>query len=71
MATMLPSATPVMPSLGAGPRPRVSMPPTTICTTDAAMMTAEGSFMLPVPRTTEASVLHSQTSTAPANRMWP
>jgi hypothetical protein len=71
MATILPTATPVMPQRGNGPRPRPSAPPTAICSTATANTTEDGTRILPVPRTTEASVLHSHTSMAPLNSTWP
>ena len=71
MATMLPTATPGMPQRGMGPRPSPSVPPTAICTSEAAKITADGMRILPVPRTTDASVLHSHTRMAPLNSTAP
>ena len=56
-----------MPSRGSGPRPRPSAAPSTICTTDVTRIVADGVRMSPLPRSTEASELTSQTATMPPN----
>ena len=71
VARMCPKATPTMPRAGTGPAPSDRAPPKTICKTAVATSANEGARMSPVPRTMEARVLSSQTSTAPANSTWP
>ncbi len=48
------------------PSPR--LPPSTICSAEAPRIATEGTRMLPVPRTIEASVLTSQMTIAPGQR---
>ena len=47
--------------------PSPSAPPSPICSVAAPSSVSDGTRMLPVPRTMEASVLRSQISTAPAS----
>ncbi len=56
-----------MPSAGNGPQPKISAGESGTRITTPAQVTTAGSAMLPVPRTTEASELKSQISSAPAN----
>ena len=64
-AITCPAATPGMPSLGKGPQPRPSAPPASTWTSDTSKKVAEGTTMLPEPRSTDAKLFISHTLMEP------
>ena len=68
-AISAPAATPRMPNDGMGPTPSASVPPITICSAADDSISADGSFMLPVPRRTPAMLFISQGMTAPPKKI--
>ena len=61
---------PVMPRGGNGPQPKISAGESSRVKAPPPIITLAGKSMLPVPRTTLASVLRSQTLRAPANTIF-
>ena len=57
---------PAIPIAGTGPQPKISSGESGISSTTPSTTASDGSIMLPVPRSTLAKALYSQTSTAPA-----
>ena len=64
-AISAPAATPRIPKLGMGPTPSASEPPITTWQAAETSISADGSFMLPVPRRMPPMLFISQGMTAP------
>ena len=68
LAVSVLAAAPAMPSPSNDPQPKTSSGHSTRCMSAVASSISDGSSMLPAPRTTPASTLVDQITTAPANR---